>query len=227
MRPVLVKVCGLTDPANALACVEAGASYLGLNFYAPSPRSVSVTQALSVVEAVRERAKLVGLFVDHSLDEIEKILDTIPSIQFVQLQGSESVDFLAACRDLPTCPEIIRAFRIKDSGDVARMNDYLELAHSRQSSPDAILVDALVSGQAGGTGQAIPLELLKSLSSHPRLILAGGLNPANVAERIQLVHPWMVDVASGVETAPGWKDPVQVAAFVAATQQSSGEPSTG
>ena len=208
----------MTDASNALACVEAGADCLGLNFYQPSPRSINVDQAVGLAADLGSRTALVGLFVDHPMAAIADILGTIPALRVIQLHGSESVDFLAACRSLPTRPKIIRAFRLKDMSDVARMNDYLGMAQERQASPDAILVDALVVGQAGGTGQAIPLELLGALPGHPRLILAGGLTPANVAERAALVRPWMVDVASGVETSPGWKDPSQVAAFVTATR---------
>ena len=194
---------------------------MGLNFYQPSPRSINLDQAVRLASALGSRAELVGLLVDHPLVVIARILEVIPTIRTIQLHGAESVGFLVACRNLPTRPEIIRAFRIKDMGDVARMNDYLKLALERQALPDAILVDALVAGQAGGTGQAIPLGLLGLLPGHPRLILAGGLTLTNVAERVKLVRPWMVDVASGVETAPGWKDPAQVAAFVAATQHGS------
>ena len=216
-RP-LVKVCGVTDASNALACVEAGANYLGLNFFQPSPRSVSIDQAVQVAAPLGSRVELVALFVDHPLAAIAGVLQTLPALRTIQLHGSESVDFLAACRALPARPRIIRAFRLRDTGDVAAMNTYLQEAAEQQASPDAILIDALVAGQAGGTGQAIPLDLLDLLPGHPRLILAGGLRAANVAERVQLVRPWMVDVASGVETRPGWKDPAAVAAFVAAAR---------
>jgi len=215
---VLVKVCGVTDVVNALACIQAGVDYLGLNFHPPSPRSITVGQAISIAAPLGHQAELVGLFVDRPIAEVAAILRQVPTIRTIQLHGSENVAYLRSCRDLPTRPRIIRAFRLKDAEDVSAMTNYLEAASQLQSSPDAILVDALVSGQLGGTGHAIPLELLEQLPGHPRLILAGGLNAGNVADRVRRVRPWMVDVATGVESSPGRKDIDQVAAFVEAAR---------
>ena len=218
MNRVLVKVCGVTDPGNALACIQAGADYLGLNFHSPSPRSLSTEQAANIAAALGTRAELVGLFVDRPILEVAAILLEIPEIRTIQLHGSEGLTYLEACRALPNRPRIIRAFRLRDAGDVASMMAYLDAATRQQSSPDAILVDAFVSGELGGTGHSIPFDVLDQLPGHPRLILAGGLNPANVADRVRRVRPWMVDIASGVESSPGWKDAKQVAAFVQAAQ---------
>ena len=221
MNQPLVKVCGVTDATNALACVEAGADFLGLNFHPPSPRSLTLDRAIPLARGLESKVFLVGLFVDRPIPELAAILRQLPQIRIVQLHGSEPVAYLEACRDLPDPPQIIRAFRLASTADVAAMVAYLELAADRQASPHAILVDALVMGQLGGTGHAIPLELLSELPGHPRLILAGGLTPTNVADRVQRVRPWMADVASGVESSPGWKDPEQVAAFVQAARSGS------
>jgi phosphoribosylanthranilate isomerase len=98
------------------------------------------------------------------------------------------------------------------------MLEYLERARSIGHAPDATLIDAAVPGHQGGTGTLVAEELLDSLPPLPRLILAGGLHAGNVAERVARVRPWMVDVASGVESSPGRKDPVQVAAFIRAAR---------
>ena len=209
----------MTNATNALASIEAGADYLGLNFHPPSPRSILVDSARSLTDLLDlARVELVGLFVDCPIAAIASILHRVPAIQTIQLHGSESVATLEACRDLSGQPRIIRAFRLRDADDIAAMTAYLADAADRDVSPDAILVDALVAGHWGGTGHAIPLELLSELPGHPRLILAGGLTPANVADRVARVRPWMVDVASGVESSPGWKDPALVAAFVRAAR---------
>jgi len=218
LNQVLVKVCGVTDVGNALACIQAGADYLGLNFHPPSPRSLTVDQAGSIASALGSKAELVGLFVDRPILDVAAILLEIPEIRTIQLHGSEDLTYLEVCRSLPNRPRIIRAFRLRDADDVASMTAYLEAAAQRQAGPDAILVDAFVSGQLGGTGHSIPFDLLDQLPGHPRLILAGGLNPANVEERVRRVRPWMVDVAGGVESSPGWKDPERVAAFVQAAR---------
>ena len=218
MNPVLVKVCGVTDASNALACIQAGADYLGLNFHPASSRYLPLDRAISLAETLAGQAELVGLCVDRPLAEVAAILRAIPAIGTLQLHGAEDVAYLAACRELPSRPQVIRAFRLRDRADVAAMVAYLDRAADRGASPDAILVDALVPGQFGGTGHAIPDDLLDHLPGHPRLILAGGLGPDNVADRVARVRPWMVDVASGVEARPGWKDIGRVAALAVAAR---------
>jgi phosphoribosylanthranilate isomerase len=135
-------------------------------------------------------------------------------LRIVQLHGEEPPDDLPALGHL----YVVRAYRLGDAAAVARMRADLEACRALGRLPDAVLVDAHVPGQAGGTGQAIATDVLVALPPLPRLILAGGLTPQNVAERISLVSPWMVDVASGVENAPGCKDPARVAAFVRAVR---------
>ena len=218
MTQTLVKVCGVTDVANALACVEAGADFLGLNFYPASPRYLPFEAAARLATALASKAELVGLFVDRPLVEVADLLQQIQEIRTIQLHGQEDLTYLQLCRALPTHPKIIRAFRLRDEADIAAMTAYLQAAAALHASPDAILLDAAVAGQPGGTGQTIPLDLLANLPGHPRLILAGGLNATNVADRVRRVRPWMVDVASGVESSPGWKAIDQVRAFVAAAR---------
>ena len=215
MIEVRVKVCGLTEVANALACATVGADWIGLNFHPASPRSISVDRGAEIARALAGKAEPVGLFVDRPIAEVVAIAARV-GLRTIQLHGDESPEYL---RELtaafPDPPQVIRAFRLADVDSVGRMLAFLDRAEDLGCPPFAILVDAHLPGQAGGTGRSIPPEILDRLPDHPRLILAGGLDPWNVAERVALVHPWMVDVASGVESSPGIKDPAKVSAFVA------------
>jgi phosphoribosylanthranilate isomerase len=214
LNPVRVKVCGLTEVADALACAKAGADWIGLNFHPASPRSITVERGAEIAEALHGEAEPVGLFVDRPVAEVSEIATSL-GFEIIQLLGEESPEYLLQLfNSLAQPTRIVRAFRLSDAASVDRMIVYLDRAEGLGCSPFAILVDAHVPGQAGGTGRSIPREVLDRLPPHPRLILAGGLNPANVADRIALVRPWMVDVAGGVESSPGIKDIVRVAAFV-------------
>jgi phosphoribosylanthranilate isomerase len=135
----------------------------------------------------------------------------------VQLHGDEPPGCPAALPNL----KVVKAFRLGDASDVRRMVAWLDEAGRLGRTPDAVLVDAYVPGLAGGTGRSIADALLDLLPALPRLVLAGGLTPANVAERVARVRPWMVDVAGGVESAPGRKDPARVAAFIRAARGGS------
>jgi phosphoribosylanthranilate isomerase len=210
---VKVKVCGLTEVANALACAEAGADWIGLNFHPASPRSISVERGAEIAGALDGKANPVGLFVNRPFKEVAEAILGIGSLDTIQLHGDEPPEYLLDCARLKL--RVVRAFRLPDAASVDQMVAYLERAEELGCPPYAVLVDAHVSGQPGGTGRSIPREILDRLPGHPRLILAGGLTPENVAERVALVRPWMVDVASGVETSPGVKDLQRVAAFVA------------
>lgn len=212
---VLVKVCGLTSPADALACAEAGADWIGLNFHPDSPRFVSIALAAEIVAALPTSCKAVGLFVNRPSAEVADVSAQI-GVATVQLHGDEPVEILAELAHF----QVVRAFRLGDRSAIERMSEFLRLAHVRGVPPFAILIDGHVAGQAGGTGRAIAGDLLDELPplSLRRLILAGGLTPENVAERVNRVRPWMVDVASGVETSPGRKDLDRVAAFIRAVR---------
>ena len=204
----LVKVCGLTTVQDALECAKAGADWIGLNFHPASPRFVDIAVAAEIVEALPSHVQAVGLFVDRSVDEVRRIAERV-GLRKVQLHGREPVEHLAELQPL----EVVRAFRLADSSSIDRMISHLAEAGRLGYPPFAVLVDAYVSGVPGGTGHSIPDRLLALLPSLPRLILAGGLTPENVAERVAAVQPWMVDVAGGVETAPGVKDSALVLRF--------------
>ncbi|WP_435008142.1 phosphoribosylanthranilate isomerase [Tundrisphaera lichenicola] len=221
---VKVKVCGLTEVRNALACVAAGADWIGLNFHPPSPRFIGLDRGAEIASALHGKAVAVGLFVDRPIDKLIDLLGDLPGLGVVQLHGDEDVGYLERlARALPLL-KVVRAFRLPDPASIDRMADYIREAEARSCAPHAILVDAHVAGRLGGTGHSITPDLLDLLPTHPRLILAGGLTPDNVADRVRRVRPWMVDVASGVESSPGYKDPDQVADFIGAAQDISNNP---
>ena len=210
---VRIKICGLTRVDEALACLNAGADWIGLNFHPRSSRFVERERARDIVAAVADASRVVGLFVDIPPDEVGEIAEDL-GLQVVQLHGQEPA------LDLPALARfrIVRAFRLGCPKDIPAMLEYLDQARILGRAPDAVLVDAAVPGQAGGTGTPVAAELLDRLPPLPHLILAGGLDADNVASRIRRVRPWMVDVASGVESAPGRKDPAQVHAFIRAAR---------
>lgn len=210
---VRIKVCGLTSVAEACQCATAGADWVGLNFHPPSPRYVTPAVAAEIVAALPQPTEAVGLFVDRPPREVAALADRV-GLRIVQLHGQEPPEDLIALRHL----RLIRAFRIGSADSIEAMAAYLRRARELGRSPDEVLVDAFVAGQAGGTGQSIADPLLTQLPSLPRLILAGGLSPENVAERVARARPWMVDVASGVESAPGRKDPERVKEFIRAVR---------
>ena len=215
---MLVKICGLTEPGNALACAQAGADWIGLNFHPTSPRSISVDRGAEIVAALGARAEPVGLFVDRPVGDVVDVAMRV-GLRTIQLHGDESPGYLLDLKKASPIPlQVVRAFRLSDVPSVDRMAAYLTLAEKLGCPPFAILVDAHVPGLAGGTGRSILPEILRQLPEHPRLILAGGLGPLNVAERVALVHPWMVDVASGVESSPGIKAIDRVSAFIRAAR---------
>ena len=214
-----MKVCGLTTPADAIACIAAGVDWVGLNFHPRSPRFVDPERAVAIRRALADRAGVVGLFVNRPAEEVLATAGSI-GLDFVQLHGDEPPEYLPRLAGL----RVIKAFRMKDAESSDAIRSYLDRAEALGHPLHAILVDAFVPGLAGGTGLAIADDLLGLIPRHPRLILAGGLTPENVAERAGRVGPWMVDVASGVESAPGRKCHERIAAFVAAARSGWPEP---
>jgi len=211
---VRVKICGLTCVDEAVACVQAGADLIGLNFHAGSSRFLDLSRAKEIIAAIPRPAQAVGLFVNRPAEEVARIADQV-GLVYVQLHGDEPPEDLRVLDRF----WIIRAFRLGSIGDIGAMNDYLERARAAGRSPDAVLVDAHVPGRVGGTATLVAEDVLAEIPPLPRLILAGGLTPENVAERVARARPWMVDVASGVESSPGRKDAVKVAAFIQATRR--------
>jgi len=200
---VEVKICGLTTVDDALYCIDAGAAAIGLNFWPGSPRCVQVSTARSIVEAVGDHAQMVGVFVDATLDQIREILRET-GIEWAQLHGDEPPELVAEL--LPTA---YKAIGVKDGSAIEAARTY---------PGEHLLLDASVPGIPGGTGRTFDWAIAAEVAKERKLTLAGGLNPSNVAEAIRAVNPFRVDVASGVEKAPGQKDPALVQAFLTATK---------
>ncbi len=213
-----VKVCGLTVPDEARECLDAGVDWLGLNFHPPSPRSITVDRAREIVAALdREPSDVaVGLFVDRPPADVAATCRAV-GLARVQLHGNEPPEDLAELAEF----FLVRAFRLRDADSIRAMADYLGRAERLGRVPDAVLIDAWSPGAFGGTGTMIDPSLLADLPPLPRLILAGGLTPENVAARARAASPWMVDLASGVESSPGRKDVARVRSLISALRDPS------
>jgi phosphoribosylanthranilate isomerase len=213
---IRVKICGLTRVDQAVACAELGVDWIGLNFHPASPRYVQPDQAAAIVASLPPSVSPVGVFVDRPVAEVAEIASRT-GLAVVQLHGRESPEVVGLLRPL----RVVKAFRLESHAAWARVVDYLAQAATLGCVPDAVLIDSYVAGKLGGTGQTIDDGILDGRPPLDHLILAGGLTPDNVAEHVRRVRPWMVDVASGVESAPGCKDLNKVAAFVRAVKLAS------
>jgi phosphoribosylanthranilate isomerase len=201
-----VKICGITNLEDARLAVSLGADMLGFNFFPGSKRFVG-HRAKQITPRLPKAVTTVGIFVDQDIDEIIRAVETA-QLDLIQLHGDETPVFVAEVGTrLPTSVEIIKAFRVGPDFDV-RLTQKYPVNH--------ILLDSLSeTGDRGGTGETFDWTIVNSLPvSASVLFLAGGLNPLNVAGAIQTVCPFAVDVASGVESAPGKKDPDKMAAFI-------------
>lgn len=217
-----IKICGVTNVADALAVVDAGADSIGLNFYAKSPRHIDAETAATILEFMPPEVARVGVVVNESPESVQMLMAAVErsgavGLNTIQLHGDESPSYLATIR----AKYLIRARRFTDKG-IAEIAADLEACEKMRRLPDAVLVDAATPGRYGGTGTKVSWNGLADyrrwLNSVP-LILAGGLTPDNVADAIRIVRPHGVDVASGVESAPGKKDHAKLRDFVAAARE--------
>ena len=207
---VHVKICGVRTADDARACVDLGASAIGVNFVPSSPRVVDVATARDIARAVHAtgaKVIVVGVVAGMSVEALRALV-TEAELDCLQLHGDESADDLRAL-----LPHAYKAVRIASPADVA---------HARSFPGDHILVDAKVEGALGGTGASFDWGLVRDLARERSLTLAGGLHPNNVADAVRAVNPYCVDVASGVESAPGTKALAKVRAFVEAARAAAG-----
>ncbi len=202
---VRVKFCGITRPQDARAAVAAGADAIGLVFYPPSPRHVGLEQALAIHAVMPAFVSTVGLFVNAAPAEIETVLGHIP-LSLLQFHGDESE---AQCRTWGR--PYIKALRVGDDTDIAR-------EAGKFPSACGILLDAFSPGIRGGTGRSFNWDSIPADLSRP-LILAGGLNPENIATAIHKVRPYAVDVSGGIEAREGIKDIHLMHAFMRGVRQ--------
>jgi len=204
-----IKICGIKTINDALAAMDAGADLIGFNFYPKSPRYVEVGMCRNIMSVVRQdgRAQSVGVFVNAAVGEILATMETL-GLNLAQLHGDETIEMLNQLDG-----KGFKAFRgIPESVD----------GFVRSESP-AFLVDASVKGVYGGSGITADWTAAAELAKKYPLLLAGGLTPENVAKAVSRVKPWGVDVASGVESAPGEKDARKMKAFVRAVRSVSSD----
>jgi phosphoribosylanthranilate isomerase len=192
MDRVAIKICGITECADALRAVGLGADALGFIF-ASSPRQILPEKARSIIEAVPPFVKTVGVFVNEKAAKIREYMDYC-GLDLVQLHGHELPDF---CREL--LPHAIKAVRIKDESS-------LRICSSYENHVRALVLDSYAKGKAGGTGKVFDWRLaVKAKRLGIPIFLSGGLAPSNIQEAIRMVRPYAVDVNSGVEEYPGKK----------------------
>ncbi|SEK54648.1 phosphoribosylanthranilate isomerase [Roseivivax marinus] len=213
--PVRVKICGLTREADMEAAAEAGAAYGGLVFFPRSPRHVEIPRARDLALAAPVGLAKVGLMVDPEDTLLDDILAQVP-LDMIQLHGRETPERVAEVRARTGLP-VMKAVGVAGPEDVARIGSYARVA-------DQVLVDAKAPKDAalpGGNGLAFDWRLVAGARIAVPWMLAGGLTPDNVAEAVAMTGAAQVDVSSGVESAPGLKDPDRIRAFVTAAQTAS------
>ena len=200
-----IKICGLTSLADAREAVEAGADALGFVFHPPSPRAVRPEVVREITRQLPPFVARVGVFVDTDADRAEEIA-RIAGLDTLQFHGKESPEYCGRFERY----RVVKAFRMDGPGALARLEEYKRFAW---------LLDSYVPGVLGGTGQTFNWDLAcEAVRMGGQVILAGGLVPENAARAVAAVRPYAVDVSSGVEIAPGRKDPARIRAFVAAVR---------
>ena len=207
---VKVKICGVTNFEDALAAVDAGADALGIMFYEPSPRNVSIKVAADIIRQLPPFVAKVGVFVNAAEETVRRAIAEC-GIDTLQFHGDETPEFCR--RFLPL--KIYKAFRMENLESLRALPGY---------RTDAWLLDSFVAETLGGTGAKFNWDLAVEAKKLGRpIILAGGLTPENVADAVRKVQPYAVDVSSGVESAPGKKDHVKVRRFIATAKGPSEE----
>jgi phosphoribosylanthranilate isomerase len=204
--PLTIKICGITTVDDALDVARRGGDFVGLNFYPRSPRHLAEDSARKILAALPSTLLPVGLFVNEPWERIEAAARRL-GLTRVQIHGDR----------LQPCPVAglrwIPAFAVRDASSLEEITAFVKRCPAERC-PAAVLVDAHVPGAYGGTGQMAPWHLLAGFDPGVPVILAGGLTPENVADAVRTVRPWGVDVAGGVESSPGKKDPARLERFI-------------
>lgn len=199
---VKVKICGITNLDDALAAAECGADALGFVFYEKSPRYITPETAAHIIKVLPPFISTVGVFVDETNEKINDILH-VTGLNIVQLHGDESQEMC------DSWSRVIKAFRIREFTDLERLKDY---------TVSAYLLDAYDRDMPGGTGQVFNWDIALEAKNLGKVILAGGLNPDNIARAVTRVRPYAVDVSSGVEKIKGKKDIAKMKLFIERTK---------
>ena len=186
-----IKICGITNPEDALFAADLGVDALGFVFYPQSPRNIEPKKARKIIQQLPPFLAKVGVFVNETAARVNEIIE-LTGIDVVQLHGQEAPEY---CQRFER--KVIKAFRIAPDFDPAQIEVYKVAAY---------LLDTYLTGICGGTGEVFNWEIAKRAKQYGRIILAGGLNPENIKEAICQVEPYGVDISSGVEIRPGEKD---------------------
>jgi len=196
-----VKICGITNLEDALEVVKSGADMIGFILSSGSPRTITPEKAKSIIEMLPDTIEKVGVFVDESLARVNELAEML-DIDYIQLHGSESPDYCSK-----VSKPVIKTIRVKDENSINAIKNY--------DAADFILLDTYAEDKFGGTGRTFDWALAaKAKESKKTIMLSGGLNPKNITTAIEIVKPFGVDVASGVEERPGKKDPKKIREFV-------------
>jgi len=209
-----VKICGIKDETRALAAVEAGADFIGLVF-APSKRRIIPAEARDIASAVKKSSdttKVVGVFVNAPASDVNKLADFC-ALDWVQLSGDESWEY---CCEI--FKPVIKTIRVGQQSSEELCSDLSAGSKLLHPKNFIALLDSLVAGQYGGTGESFDWSLAQQVAKGFPVIIAGGLDPKNVAQVIETVRPWGVDVSSGVETR-GIKDITKIGTFIEAVRK--------
>lgn len=204
---VRIKICGITNKEDALAAAHLGADALGFVF-APSPRKISAESAREIIKVLPPFVQTVGVFVDEDPERVSSMAARC-GLDILQLHGSESVDY---CSSFDR--RVIKAVRLQSRDELKNLSKYVNVV-------DALLLDTYVSNKLGGTGITFDWKLAVEARRYGRIVLAGGLNPENVAAAISMVKPYAVDASSGLEKRPGVKDHKKMAQFMSEAIQAA------
>ncbi|EAR08477.1 phosphoribosylanthranilate isomerase [Reinekea blandensis] len=208
MKQTRIKMCGMTRAEDVKSACELGADLIGMVFYPPSPRSVTIEHVQSLVSAVTPGVSVVTLFVNADAGYVREVVSEARA-DLIQFHGDESHDY---CQQFGT--RYLKAIRVKDE-------QQLTSACAQHQEADGLLLDAYVKGQPGGTGQAFDWGLIP-VSIAPKLFLAGGLAPDNVYEAVSSIKPYAVDVSGGIEVSKGVKSPERMDAFIREVRRADG-----
>jgi phosphoribosylanthranilate isomerase len=198
MPIVKVKICGITNWTDARRAIDGGADLLGFNFFAGSPRYIAPAKARQIVQRLPKTISVVGVFVNESEEKMLEIA-TVVGLTHLQLHGDELPDVVGR---LAGSIRVIKAIRVREPFRASQLD--------RFKRASAILLDSFDKGQFGGTGKSFDWKIARRVKSRARIFLAGGLTPDNISEAIRVAEPYAVDVCSGVESAPGKKDPARM-----------------
>ena len=199
---IRVKICGITNAADALAAIDAGANLLGFNFYEKSPRHINEAEAAKIRPQLPKKVEAVGIFVNAPAADVAALCKSL-RLDAAQLHGDELPETVAeVSRSVP----VWKAFRVEPDFPLKTLDEFPEAF--------AFLFDAAHTGQYGGTGRTTDWDVARRAAIGRRIILAGGLTVENVAAAVRIVRPYAVDVASGVESKPGKKDHGRMREFI-------------